>query len=679
MIYLLWLVLISGLAVSPHISRAQTDTASPVPAQLPAVEVRGQYLGAEQRMRDSTTFATTVDVDDATARIDSIADVLSENVGVQVRRFGGLGAFSTISIRGSTPSQVDVYLNGVRLNQANFGLVDLGDVPLDNVERIEIYRGFSPLQLGAGSIGGSINLVTRQVVGETVNRVSGSYGSFDTRKFTLYRSQAFTNLGYMVLFNYTESDGDFEFLDDNGTPKNPSDDEIVKRRNNAFRSFNMSAKGEATFAGWDITLLDDFFTKDQGVPGRSSNQSETASLEIWRNVATLRFERRAFPWAITDIALQLAHTWQREDFKDSQGDIGVGAQDQENTSNAFSINGLLNLYLEPWHQVAGLFLEWRYETFRTVDNLPRLRGESADEGPLQRRANLLVALQDEVLLVDERLAIRPLLRYQFVDSNFGAQPTFGAVRLDADRDQQEHLFSPSLGVRFRLTSHLDVKGNVGRFERLPTLFELFGDRGTTLGNPELEAERSVNWDIGFVYEYTRYGVLDRIFLEYAYFANYADDLIIFVQNSQATAQARNIGQAEIRGHEVSWSLTAFNHLRLFGNYTFQDAEDSSDTFSHGNTLPGRPRHELHQSFELFAPLGKIVYEFDYIATNFLDRANAFVVDNRALHNVRVTLLPLGKQLKLTFEAKNITDNQVEDVRGFPLPGRSFFGSVEGRF
>ena len=120
-------------------------------------------------------------------------------------------------------------------------------------------------------------------------------------------------------------------------------------------------------------------------------------------------------------------------------------------------------------------------------------------------------------------------------------------------------------------------------------------------------------------------------------------------------------------------------MRLFGNYTLQDAEDTSDTFSHGNALPGRPRHELHQSVELFAPLGKIVYAFDYIATNFLDRANAFVVDNRALHNVSVTLLPLGKRLKLTFEAKNITDNQVEDVRGFPLPGRSFVGSVEGRF
>jgi hypothetical protein len=50
-----------------------------------------------------------------------------------------------------------------------------------------------------------------------------------------------------------------------------------------------------------------------------------------------------------------------------------------------------------------------------------------------------------------------------------------------------------------------------------------------------------------------------------------------------------------------------------------------------------------------------------------------------LHNVSVTVLPFGKALKFTLEAKNITDNQIEDFRGFPLPGRSFFGTVEGRF
>ncbi len=676
---LVWLAMVVSLTVSAGFVKAQSGSEPSPPIQLPTVEVQGQHLVGPQLVRETSTFATVIDTTEATSRVDSVADVLSQSVGVQVRRFGGLGAFSTVSIRGSTPSQVEVYLDNVRLNQANFGLVDLGNIPLDNVERIEVYRGFAPLHLGAGSIGGAMNLVTRQVAGETINSVSASYGSFDTRKVTLYRSQGFDQLGYLVLFNYTESDGDFEFLDNNGTRFNRFDDEVTTRKNNDFRSFNVNAKGQATAQGWDITLLDDFFTKDQGVPGQSSNQSENARLDIWRNVVTLRLKRSGVPLPTMDVAFQLAHTWQREDFKDPEGEIGIGVQDDENTSHAFSINGSLDLYVDQWNQIVGLALEWRYETFRTVDNLPELRGASAFEGPLQRRANLIVAIQDEILLFDERLALRPLVRYQFVDSNFGTQPAFRSLPLDTDRDAQDHLFSPSLGVKFGLTSVLDLKGNIGRFECVPTFFELFGNRGTTLGNPDLESESSVNWDIGFVLQLPRYGLLDRVYLEYAYFASHIDDLIVFVQTSQVTAEARNIGAAEIRGHEVSWSMTAWNHVRLYGNYTFQDAEDTSDTFSRGNVLPGRSRHELHQAFELFTDLGKIVYEFDYIEKNFLDRANAFVVDNRALHNVRLSVFPFGKTLKFTFEAKNITDNQVEDFRGFPLPGRSFFGTVEGRF
>lgn len=676
---LIWLAAFVCLVMTPRLTGAQSESEPAPPTRLPAVEVRGQHPDEQPLSRETSAFATDIDTREATARVDSVADVLAENVGVRVRRFGGLGAFSTVSIRGSTPNQVEVYLDNVRLNQANFGLIDLGDVPLDNVEHIEVYRGFAPLQLGAGSMGGAINLITRQVAGETINNISASYGSFDTRKITLYRSQGFDKLGYFVLFNYTESDGDFTFLDDNGTPLNPDDDQKTSRTNNDFRSFSVNAKGTASLAGWELTVLDDLFTKEQGVPGQSSLQSEHARLDVWRNLATLRLERAGFPFVISDIALQLAHLWQREDFSDPEGEIGTGVQDSESTSNTVSVNGLLNLYLERWHQILGTMLEWRYETFRVVDNLPARRGEPEHRGPLQRRTSVIIALQDEILLFDERLAIRPLLRYHFVNSDFGAQPGFGAAALDADRDEQDHLFSPSLGVKFRLFPAVDLKANVGRFQRVPTLFELFGDRGTTLGNPNLDAESSLNWDVGFVLELRRLGILDRVYFEYAYFGRRADDLIVFVQNSQATAQARNIGSAEILGHELSWSVTLLRHVRLYGNYTWQDAEDTSDTFSRGNTLPGRPRHELHQAIELFVDAGKLVYEFDYIADNVLDRANAFVVDERALHNLRMTILPFGEWLKFTFEVKNITDNQVEDFRGFPLPGRSFFGTVEGRF
>ncbi|MGE3539434.1 MAG: TonB-dependent receptor plug domain-containing protein [Candidatus Tectimicrobiota bacterium] len=664
---------------APWLALAQTPAESTAPLQLAPVEVKGQRLGVEQIARDTSTFATVLDTSEATSRLNSVADVLNESVGIRVRRFGGLGAFSTVSIRGSTAEQVEVYLDNVLLNRANAGLVDLGNLPLDNVERIEVYRGFAPLQLGAGSIGGAIHLVTRPVAGAATNSASLSYGSFDTRKATLYRSQGFDRFGYVALFNYTETLGNFRFFDDNGTPLNLLDDETTTRKNNGFRSFNLNTKGEAILAGWQVTLANDVYTKDQGVPGQSSNQSTQARFDTWRDVALLRLEKKGVPWASTDVAVQLSYTLNRERFSDTAGEIGVGSQDLRSTTNTYTANGLLTWYLEPWAQTIGVLLEGSYETFRNVDFLPELRGQEARQGPFQQRSHFTAALQDEVRLFQDTLSLRPLLRYQLVASDFGADPTFGVVRLNTARDTHEHLFNPSLGVKYKVTSWLDLKGNIGRFTRVPTLFELFGDRGPTLGNPELVSERSTNWDTGFVLESPGWGWLDRLYFEYAYFGSKAENLILFVQNSQNTARAENIGAASIYGHEVSWSATALQHVRLFGNYTYQDTEDTSDTLSRGGVLPGRPRHELHQGLELFARPGKLTYELDYIAENFLDRANVFVIDSRLLHNLRITALPFGPRLKLTFEVKNVTDNQIADVRGFPLPGRSFFGTVEGKF
>src|SRR4051794_28717452 len=99
----LWLTVVWGLVGLPSRGLAQSPTGAAAPLQLAPVEVRSQRLGAEQVVRETSTFATTIDTSEATSKVESVADVLGESVGVQVRRFGGLGAFSTVSIRGSTP------------------------------------------------------------------------------------------------------------------------------------------------------------------------------------------------------------------------------------------------------------------------------------------------------------------------------------------------------------------------------------------------------------------------------------------------------------------------------------------------------------------------------------------------------------------------------------------------
>jgi hypothetical protein len=131
------------------------------------------------------------------------------------------------------------------------------------------------------------------------------------------------------------------------------------------------------------------------------------------------------------------------------------------------------------------------------------------------------------------------------------------------------------------------------------------------------------------------------------------------------------------------------------NYTHQDARDTGDVRPlRGKQLPGRPSDEAYARVDFdwspARPLplgraaarlwpGRISYEANVIADNFLDRANVRRVDSRILHDVTLAVeLPVAA-LRLTVEGKNLGDDRTRDVLGFPLPGRSFFVTLAWGF
>jgi len=85
-----------------------------------------------------TAFATTIDPADDASTVDTVADVLSDAAGVTVRRLGGPGDLSILSIRGSSANEVQIYLDGIPLSRARNETVNLSNLPLDSLERVEV-------------------------------------------------------------------------------------------------------------------------------------------------------------------------------------------------------------------------------------------------------------------------------------------------------------------------------------------------------------------------------------------------------------------------------------------------------------------------------------------------------------------------------------------------------------
>jgi outer membrane cobalamin receptor len=631
---------------------------------LPPVEVTAP---PEAAAREDATAAATVLLPQAERdRQRTVTEVLDETVGTSVRRFGGVGSFATLSLRGSGANQVTIFLDGVPLNRADNGTVDLSTLPLAALARIEVYRGASPVGLGGQGIGGVVNLVTLAPE-EPRTTVSATAGSFATVEATATRSQRLREVDLLAHVQALHTEGDFRFDDDNGTPLNPNDDEQVRRRNNRQDqgTLLLKAAGDLGAGRWQLTTLT--FARRAGVPGIGALQSQEARLRQLREVTSLTLSAPQVG-PIAEAEARLFGQLEQFDFEDKEGEIGLGRQDNADRTTAYGLT-LRGSHHFGDHQQATLLLQGEHERYTASNRLVT----PSDSSP-QERTVLTAALEDSIHLWDERLEIAPLVRYERYDYDFAGVVTFaGTPRAIGTRDPASHL-TGKVGARLDLDAGLSLRGSIGRHVREPTFGELFGDRGGVAGNPDLSAEHGTTWDAGAEWR-GDVGPL-AVDLGYTYFDLRLDDLIQLVQTSQQVAVARNIAAATIRGHEITADLR-HGPLHVAANWTHLDTEDrSDDAFARGHDLPGRPRDELFMRVAWEGERVAPYYELNYVSGNHLDRAALVEVDPRTLHDLGVRVRPsTTRDLTVTCEVDNLTDDATADVAGFPLPGRSFRAGV----
>ena len=651
--------------------------------------------------RDPTAFASVIETREAATSVQTLTEALSNTVGVQVRRFGGLGDFSTVSVRGFSPGQVQVYLDGVPLSRADNEVVNLSDLPLDAIDHVEVYRGMTPLAFAQSSPGGVVNVVTRRQGAEPLTAASVSYGSFDTRKVALAAGSSRGSWDGLAFAQYLGSEGDFPFTN-TGTRPDSSDDRRERRLNNAFDQGNLTARLVYRSAPVTLALTTDTFVKSQGVPGRSVSrpgptlQSPSAHRDLGRGIAHLDLSvapTTALPVGIdaSIFGVQQEQTFTAEGLRDDPF-IATDVEDRSTTVGGQLVaRGAIGT-----HHVPGVLVASSVERFVDRNGIAndKLR---AGTSPPRTRTRLTLAAEDEILLLADRLSVVPSLRWEYFRDAFPGDGRLVVPSESVAGTHTQDFWTPRLGVRADLGHGVTLLGNGGRSVRVPNLTELFGNSGVVRGSSDLRPEVAINWDLGVrVQSPWTNAVLASAALEYAYFASDLRDVIVLVPSSISTFRPMNIGAATIRGHEVAGRVGLWDRLLVTVNYTHQDArDDGEEAFARGNQLPGRPADEAYARLELTwsreRPLpgsfggrlwpGRVFYDVDLIADNVLNRStvNPVRVGSRAYHGLGVQLtLPWGG-VRLAWEMKNVTDDQTADALDFPLPGRAMFVTVSYGF
>lgn len=644
--------------------------------RLGTVPVEAERPADEAPERDAPPFVTVVDARQPSARVVSMGELLERQAGVHVRSRGGLGAFTSVSIRGSESTEIALLIDGVPLSQAASGLLDLSQLPVDGLERVEVYRGVPPVELGSNAVGGAINLVTRKGTRARSWRSAAGFGSFGAR--SLGGGYAGTRAGLRVAVSagYRGATGDFRYYDNGGTLLDKSDDHIEQRHNNGFDQIAVDVSiGSAGRSGF--RLASHIFLKRQGVPGLGSLGAETRNAtlttgRIFVEGGVARSGRRV------DLRLGLHLLYERTAFANPGGErVGsYGANVSDQQAVAPGLQGRADAPLGG-HQLLSALAEARLEHRRPSDLLRPTRS-----GAASTRLLASLALADEIRLAADRLVLAPALR---VDSTLSiAEP--GRPGEPGARRQADLFFSPRLSLRFSVSPRLTLKGSAGRFVRFPTLVERFGDAAFILPHPSLQAETAWGGDAGANLTLRRGAAAAE--LEAVGFARWVDDYIAFVPLAFAI-EALNIGRTRFLGAEARLKAS-LGPAAVTVDYTFLDAANfTAQPGVYGKQLPERPRHELAARADLLGRPFKLFYEVQFVGEVFRDQQNNNLLPARWLHAIGASFE--HAPFLLSLEVRNLADLRVVDLplgglihRGqttpyplvdtfdYPLPGRAVY-------
>lgn len=670
---LLFVLLWGVLALSPSNAFAEPDrgVVSLGTIVITADRVNEEFQTGDVDPEGTTGFVSIIKRDDFEGKIDDLSDVLQQEAGIQVRQSGGLGSFSTISMRGSSSEQVLIYMDGVLLNNASGGGVDLSDISLSDVEAIEIYQGVSPINFGKGSIGGVINIKTLRAKEGFHASADAGYGSFNTRKVNGYINQKVGRWDYLISAEYLGSDNDFEMLNNNGTPKNPADDRWEKRNNAQFNQGNVLAK-----LGYDFTddtrlaIVNQWFSKDQGLPSWNNNPRTKTYLDTKRDIATLSLISNDIGPLHFNTRTSIDYSHKDEEYDDSHGHIGLGQQKTRYITERYGGKFFLECPFD-WN-IAGFLLDMHHEDYDPKDLLTQQKTNKST------RDILTIGLQDSLFLFQDTLTITPALRYTNIKDDLkSGTNAWGAAATESSR--HDDYFDPQIGVKYNPVDWLILKTNLAKYVREPSFFELFGDRGFFIGNPDLKAEKGVNFDAGFNVKWSKpFRWLKRIAVNGAYFHTKAKDLITFVYDSRGIGRAENISEARINGLEGGFQVDFLDYFRFTGSLTWQDPENQGQTKAfYGKRLPGRFKTSVAGNLEARYAGAKVFVEYLRETGIFYDSANLLPAEDKNEFNAGVSWL--YKSFLFNLEGKNLTDQHYEEFNGYPMPGRAFYFTIGYRY
>lgn len=265
---------------SGGVGAAEALSASDAPEfELAGITVEAKRPDWESKLSPGTV--TVIRPEEYKGEQKDLPDLLKMVPGVHVREVNGKGQYTVVTVRGSTAAQVGVFVDGVMTNLGGDAAVDISTIPVKNVERIEVYRGYIPARFGGTFIGGVINVVTKKPTKANISAELGK-ASFGGKSASLEVVSPLASGSLLVGLNYEAAKGDFPYH--NYSYDDPKNQKEVQRVLDEYPSVIESIENSLTLDNWNKSKIEDLYERgdiSENVRNQYIDNSGQVNSEGW--------------------------------------------------------------------------------------------------------------------------------------------------------------------------------------------------------------------------------------------------------------------------------------------------------------------------------------------------------------------------------------------------------------
>ncbi|MEO8664988.1 MAG: TonB-dependent receptor [Ignavibacteria bacterium] len=586
---------------------------------------------------DKFNSPTKVQLIDRTAIRDkngeTLSDVLQIAGGVYVKSYGGNYSLNTVSMNGLGSEHTLILLNGFKLNSSQNNQLDLNSISKDNIEEIEVLNNGSSSIYGSEAIGGVINIITKNnSLNDLSLKLNGQIGSYDQRKIYVGFEKTLKDVSIGINYSNESSLNNYKYYFDTGA------EYLLKERANSDYDVSVYS-ADISYNDHKNSLIKYYFSyTDQfrNIPGIETGSAPSPSDQRdknWNNV--LSFDR-AF-------------------------------------NSELSFKSQINFQNNLSHYFDGMSTSYYKNTFMSNTSQLNITGKKYEfvTGYEASYSNLK---SNETQDLAERIQPSVFLVSQV--SIGGAFKVFPSVRYDYISDIRKNVVSGKLGLNFKpfKDQQLNLKASAGNNYAAPTFNELYWK---DLGNKNLKPEKSLNADIGAIYNFNLF-TYNTIEMTYSY--TNAADKIVWSPNSSGLYTPKNIGKSSSNVILIDLSIQKIFSDQLSANVNLNYSYTSS--LKKSKIYEGDPTFDK-QIFYIPTNMAKCNLNLKYGGTGlnlyYTYTGKRFTNFENTDHLPPVNLIDGNiykdfnfKELKavIKFEMNNILNESYQIISGYPMPLRN---------